>query len=82
MTLEVVANEWRLKFYFVELHDNTNLKTLKARLGLLILLDPYLLQPLMCQWQQYLGGHVRVYWIETSTKGTSASHRANRFRSL
>jgi hypothetical protein len=43
-----VADEWRLKLYSVELHDNTNLKTLKARLGSLTLVDPCLLQPLMC----------------------------------
>jgi hypothetical protein len=69
-----VADEWRLKLYSVQ--------TLKARLGLLTSVDPYLLQPLMCRWRQRLGGHVRVYWIETSIKGIGASHEANRFRSL
>jgi hypothetical protein len=77
-----VVDEWRLKLYSVELHDNTNLKTLKARLGLLTSVDPCLLQPLMCRWRQRLGGHVRVYWIETSIKGIDASHGANRLRSL
>jgi hypothetical protein len=73
---------WQLKLYPVELHDNTNLKTFKARLGLLTSVDPCLLQPLMCRWQQRLGGHVHVYWIETSIKGIAASHGANRFRNL
>jgi hypothetical protein len=77
-----VADEWRLKLYSIELHDNTNLQTLKARLGLLTSVDPCLLQPLMCRWRQRLGGHVRVYWIETIIKGIGASHGANRFRSL
>jgi hypothetical protein len=36
----------------------------------------------MCRWRQRLGGHVRVYWIETSIKGIAASHGANRFRNL
>jgi hypothetical protein len=77
-----VADEWRLKLYFVELHDNTNLKTFKTRLGLLTSLDPCLLQSLMCRWRERLGGHVRIYWIEISIKGIGASHGANRFRSL
>jgi hypothetical protein len=71
-----------VKLYSVELHDNTNLQTLKARLSSLISVDPCLLQLLMCRWRQRLGGHVRVYWIETSIKGIGASHGANRFRSL
>jgi hypothetical protein len=36
----------------------------------------------MCRWRQRLGGHVRVYWIETNIKGIAASHGANRFRNL
>jgi hypothetical protein len=73
---------WRLKLYSVELNDNTNQNTVKARLGLLTSVDPCLLQPLMCRWRQRLGGHVRVYWIETNIKGIAASHGANRFRNL
>jgi hypothetical protein len=73
---------WQLKLYSVELHDKTKQNTIKARLDLLTSFDPSLLQPLMCRWRQRLGGHVRVYWIETSIKGIAASHGANRFRNL
>jgi hypothetical protein len=69
---------WQLKLYSAELHDITNVNTVKARLGSLTSVDPCLLQPLMCRWRQRLGGHVCVYWIETSIKGIAASHRANK----
>jgi hypothetical protein len=65
---------WQVKLYFVELHDKTKQYTVKARLGFLTSVDPSLLQPLMCRRRQRLGGHVRVYWIETSIKGIAASH--------
>jgi hypothetical protein len=73
---------WQLKLYSAELHDINNVNTVKARLGSLTSVDPCLLQPLMCRWRQRLGGHVRVYWIETSIKGIATSHRANRFHNL
>jgi hypothetical protein len=73
---------WQVKLYSVELHDKTKQHTVKVRLGFKTSVDLGLLQPLMCRRRQRLGGHVRVYWIETSIKGIAASHGANRFCNL